>query len=616
MKPTIRTSRKAHSLSVRLGLLAAVSGLALGAVSSRLVAQTIESPGGYSTGGLPTAAQIHGVKTAPRGAALPTAGPGAIRTPTGSAPAGAIQPIGVGANVSAPISSPIGGLGGAVIGAPGQEVRRGRWTTSWRPFVELTATYSDNINLSPDGFEEDDTVLTATAGVVLGAQSERLAGTLAYAASYDTYLDDTNDDGFRHNLATSWSAAVVPNLFYVDLAGGVTETYLRSNSRFSGNAVANSDDRERAYYGLISPSLRRNIGGWANAEVRYTFRIEDFEDSDDGGYSQIISAGLTGDPRRFRRFGWQAVTEYEDYTPEDRDNRDLTRWTSYASVDVPVARTLAVTGTVGYDQFGDDVSPTEDVDGLWGNAGLRWQPNTRLAARTFAGYRYGGLDYGAEATYRLRDNLVAGLSARRGIQFGDFGDDGIALIGAGTDAQGRPQFVSPNGSLTADLDEALATDLLTGQQGRFADLDVSSQSETALVDTVSAFVSGNVGRTSYGLTGLVLHRDFDGGSPFEDETVYAVNLGLSRALTSRLALDAGLGYSATTGGENRFFEDGDLVDTEDGDFQTVAVGAGLSYQLTEIINVFGRYTYTKRFADNELDEYDENAGVIGVRASF
>jgi len=29
-----------------------------------------------------------------------------------------------------------------------------------------------------------------------------------------------------------------------------------------------------------------------------------------------------------------------------------------------------------------------------------------------------------------------------------------------------------------------------------------------------------------------------------------------------------------------------------------------------------RNTYTTRFADDSLDEFDENAGIIGVRASF
>ena len=581
MKHTTKQPRKALAISVRLGLLAAVSGLALGGSVKQLVAQSAGSvlnSGGYATSGVSTAAEIHGV-TEPV----------------------AIQPIGVG---------PAAGAGPRVAARPttdpAKAVRSGRWTTSWTPFVEGTVTYSDNINLEEKGFEEDETVLSATAGVTFGAQSERLAGQLSYAVSYDTYLNDTNDDGFRHNLNTSWSAAVIPNLLYLDAAGGISEVYVDTDDRFSGNAVANANDRSRAYYGLLSPSIRKNLGGWANAELRYTIRGEKYEEDDlRGGYSQTYSAGLTGDPRKFRRFGWQAVTEYEDYTPEDDDGRDRTRWSSYVSVDVPIARTLAVTGTAGYDVFGDDIA-NGNLDGAFGNAGLRWQPNVRFAARAFAGYRYDGFDYGAEASYALRQNLIAGLSARRAVQFSDFGDGTTSVIAAGTDARGRPLFVSPNGSLTATLDEALATNLLTGETGRFGDVDFSPQDETALVDTLTAYLSGSTGRTAYGLSGTVLHRDYDTfGS---DETVVAANLGVTRDLTSRLALEAGAGFSAIKFDDN-------LAAGED-DFEVLSLGAGLNYQLTEIVNVFGRYTYTQRFADSAQNEFKENAGVVGVRASF
>lgn len=578
MKRTTKQPRKALGISAKLGLLAAVSGLALGGGVNQLVAQSAGSSansGGYSTAGIPTAAEIHGV----------------------TSPTAPIQPIGVGPAATGPGATAVEST---AVGAP---VRRGKWTTTWTPFVEGTVTYSDNINLDSDGLEEDETVLTATAGVTFAAQSERIAGQISYAASYDTFLNDTNEDGFRHNLNTNWSAAVIPNLLYLDAAGGISEVYVDNDDRFSGNPTANSDDRSRAYYGLLSPSLRRNLGGWANAELRYTVRAEKFEDDDlDGGYSQTLSAGITGDPRKFRRFGWQVVSEYEDYTPDEDDDRDLTRWSSYVSVDVPVSRTLAVTGTAGYDVFGDDVGDSK-YDGAFANAGLRWQPNVRMAARAFAGYRYDGFDYGAEASYALRQNLIAGLSARRAVQFSDFGDGTTSVVAAGTDSRGRPQFVTPNGDLTANLDEALATNLLTGETGRFGDVDFSPQDETAIVDTLTAYLSGQTGRTGYGFSVTGLQRDYD--TVGDDETVISASLGVNRALTPRLGLELGAGYSAV-----------DLDDSDEDDFQVLSLGAGLEYQLTEIVNVFGRYTYTQRFADNADNEFKENAGVVGVRASF
>ncbi len=544
MKHTTKPSRKAFRLSARSKLLAAGSAVAVFAVSSALVAQTAGEriySGGYATSGIPVTDDAYGT--------LSQTGP--------------IAPTGVGAAGTRP--------GILERNAP---VRRGRWTTQVTPFVEGSVSYSDNINLDPDGFEEDETVLTATGGVNVAIESERLSGQVSASLSYDKYLNDTNDDGLRGNLDTGWSAAIVPNLLYLDVGAGVSEVFVDDDDRFSGNPLANADNRSRAYYGLVSPSLRKNLGGWANAELRYTARGEAYEDNDlDGGLSHTVSAALTSDPRKFRRFGWAAITEYEDYDPES-SSENLRRWTSQVSVDVPVSRTLAVTGSAGYDHFSENVG--DDFDGVFGNVGLRYQPSQRLSAQAFAGYRYGGVDYGAAVTYAAQRNLVASLAARRSVQFSNFDDD-EAL---------RTALNGVDGGLASNLNPTFAI-----------------QDDDAIIDSINASVAGSVGQTGWTANVSALHRDFDG--VFEDETVVSANLGLTRALTGRLSGELGAGYS-------RYTQDGTSID----DFDTLALGAGLSYQLTEIVNVFGRYTYTERFADESIDEFKENAGIVGVTASF
>ncbi len=584
MKPTTKHPRKAFATKARLGLLAAVSGFALTGAVTGLSAQSIgdtASSGGYGTAGIPIGDDVYG------------------------AAADGLQPIGVG-----PAARPSGVQAVAKSGTPELRTptRRGRWTTSVTPFAEATVTYSDNINLDRAGQEQDETILTATAGVTLAARNERLAGQLAYTASYDTFLNETNEDGFRHNLNTRWSAAVVPNLFYIDAEGGVSETY-NTSDRFSGNALANADDRSRAFYGLISPSLRKNIGGWADTEIRYTLRGEAFDDDQDGGYSQQLSAGITGDPRRFRRFGWQAATEYEVYTPEDETTgEDLQRWTSYASVDVPVSNTFAVTGTLGYDHFSEDIADS-DVSGVFANAGVRWQPNTRFAARAFGGWRYDGVDFGAEANYALRNNLVAGLQARRGVQFSNFAVDSASPISA-VDNSGRAAFIAADGGTTTNINDALAIDNQTAQTGRFGDINRTDQDDDAVVDTLQAYVSGQTGKTSWNANVQAANYDY-GSSLGADELILAANADVSRKLTSRLAASAGVGFTSV-----QYEDPAPGTTLIQSDYETLSLGLGLEYQLTEIVNVFGRYTYTKRFADLPDDEFTENAGVVGVRASF
>ncbi len=542
MKHTIKLRRKAPRFSAKHKMLAAGSALAIAAVSTALVAQTAGErvySGGYATSGIPITDDAYG---AVNGSSV-------------------IAPTQVGAAQGQAARSTV----------PGDTttLRRGRWTTSITPYVEGTATYSDNINLDRAGQEEDELVLSATAGVNVGVQSERLSGSLNYAASYDHYLNDTNSDGVRHNLNTGWSAAIVPNLLYLDAGAGISEVYIDSDDRFSGNPVAGRDDRTRAFYGSISPSIRKNLGGWANAELRYGLSGEGFDDDAlDGSYTHTYRASLTSDPNRFRKFGWAAATEYEDYRP-DSGAEDLQRWSSSVSVDVPVSRTLALTAAVGYDQFSDDVSSGDDLDGAYGNVGVRYQPNDRLNGQAYVGYRYGGVDYGVAANYALRRNLVASVTANRAVEFSNFDREGLELAAA------QAGLVIPNQT--------------------FALLD-----EDGVVDSITGSLSGSVGKTGYNLNASALRRDLT-----QDETVISANLGLTRQLTPRISGELGAGYS-------RFDVDGSDVDN----FDVLALGAGVSYQLTEIVNVFGRYTYTERFADDSADEFKENAGVVGVTASF
>ena len=541
MKHTTKLRRKAPRFSAKHKMLAAGSALAIAAVSSALVAQTAGDrvySGGYTTSGIPVTDDAFGAISGNE----------------------TIAPTQVGAAQGQAARSTV----------PGETttLRRGRWTTSITPYVEGTATYSDNINLDRAGQEEDELVLSATAGVDVGIQSERLSGSLSYAASYDHYVNNTNDDGLRHNLNTGWSAAIVPNLLYLDAGAGVTEVFIDSDDRFSGNPVANGDDRTRAYFGSISPSIRKNIGGWANAELRYGLSGEAYEDDAlDSSFTNIYRASLTSDPNRFRKFGWAAVSEYEDFQPDAGD--DFQRWSSSVSVDVPVSRTLALTAAVGYDQFSDNLSSDDDLDGVYGNVGVRYQANQRLNGQAYVGYRYGGIDYGVAANYALRNNMVASLTANRAVEFANFDRAGFEL-------------------------QAAQAGLVIPEQ-TFALLD-----EDGVVDTVTASLSGSVGKTGYNVNASALRRDLA-----QDETVVSANLGLTRQLTPRISGELGAGYS-------RFSVDGNSID----DFDVLALGAGLSYQLTEIVNVFGRYTYTERFADDSADEFKENAGIVGVTASF
>jgi uncharacterized protein (PEP-CTERM system associated) len=495
------------------------------------------------------------------------------------------------------------------------------------PYVQQSFTYSDNIDLAPDGLEEDGFVSSSTAGVDLSAKTKRLRALAGISVTYDHYFSDdgNQDDGFRPYGYLNSSLEAVDNFFYVDAFGTVTTRALSENTPFSSSSVANRDDQAIVYTGTISPAIRTNIGGFVNTELRYSHSRIEYSDDDidrDGQFSNTFSAAVASDPRKFRRFGWNTRVEHEIYEYIG-EGGDQVRTSASAGVDVPITQRTALFSNVGYDWFDPDLSfDGNDATGAFGNVGVRYNPSQRLATEAYLGFRYGGFDYGATAAYLLTKRMELSASVRRSIETGSINSapvdyrSGLLL---GSDGQLIPVFRrddfrnNENPSLnvqnfsdfyTANFDDAFLVNGITGQTGTINDpgfgiIDSSTLRDTATVRLLGATAGG----LRYTVAGIAENRQYSFDR--DDEFVLGGRFNIEKDITTRLTLGGNASYTR--------FEGDEFFDT---DSDTMSFGLSANYLLTPMISTFATYSFTQRFADESISEYTENAGTIGLRASF
>ena len=283
------------------------------------------------------------------------------------------------------------------------------------------------------------------------------------------YGDDTVDGDYFSGLARV-SAALVPRTLTFE-AGG-----LAARSRFEGDNVnpliPDDDNQTTDIYSVYGgPTLTTNIDKAAVSaayRVGYT-RVEQSDvgsvnngviDVFDDSVTHNASASIAMRPGDYLPVG---VTVSGGYAQEDISNLDqrVRDAAVRADVTVPVTRSLALVGGIGYedveissrdavrdingapvvDSSGrfvtDKSSPRQiafETDGLIWDAGVSWRPSRRTALEARVGRRYGGTTY--YGTFAYQPNRAQSFNVSVYDRVSGFGGQvNNALAELGTDFQ-------------------------------------------------------------------------------------------------------------------------------------------------------------------------------------
>lgn len=529
---------------------------------------------------------------------------------------------------------------GGVLGGAGAPLRMRSDYFGYAASVSARAGYSDNIELSPKGLEQGTALLSSYFSGAGIYSSKRFTGIINGDVDL-TFRTDDSDFFVNQSIGAAGAMTVVDDLFFVDVAGSTSRQLLGDNARFSQNLSAARSQRADVHTYSVSPYLYREFSEGDSAQLRYRFSQVFIDDDRSGANpflgdflndsrSQEVLASYNSGGRSERvRF---ALTGYGNRTTEDGSvifpRFEYEQGSVTGEAQVALSTSFALSGAVGYDDITTDSIPglfdDDALSGVFWRAGFTARPGRRSVVRIEYGRRYDDDFIDAGLSYDISSRLQ--FSANAGQSFETRAQSVSAQF---VDQQRATLEFADRLREGAELDPAA----VIGIANRFAYRNTSSQSAGIGVSKyASARLRGAYDRTEISLTGSYQDTDFG----FRQNEIITVDLNIRREISRRLTGYGGAFYrgSDTTVdqatciaspflfgfdvNEPLFDPVAACFDFERNNGQTHTAGGrvGASFRIYENVSVFGEYSYTKRFADFSLLEYDENAVFGGLTLDF
>ncbi len=295
---------------------------------------------------------------------------------------------------------------------------------SWRfsPSLELAETYSDNIALRPAGGEQSDYVTEVAPGFGLSTDGRRLNLDLDYRWRGLYFARDNERNAAYHQLGASMNGILVNNLLFVDGDAGFRQTVVEPDAAVGQSYIAGGANLRNILTTSVSPYLRRRVGGWAKAELRYTQSTVFYPDeSDRDSFSNGVDFRLA-DQKAADRWSWALGYRAQSIDYRSTERTGVTTRQADLQLDYRLSNRLGLNGQVGREE--NEYPQAEGApapEGNFWNLGLDWQPSPRTQLSVGGGRRYYGSDWRLDLSHRGRrsDLSVAyseGMTTRRQYQ--------------------------------------------------------------------------------------------------------------------------------------------------------------------------------------------------------
>ena len=449
------------------------------------------------------------------------------------------------------------------------------------PSVEVRETFSDNVDLDPEGDAQTAIISEVVPGVRIRSESARVTAALD-AFPILRYQTAGEDEGpsVAGDLAGLGTVEVAEDLFFVDAQASISQQVLSSRE-----AAATANEKTVQVYRL-SPFLQNRFGGFAEAEARYRLSQVFLDDEGAAGGTQTSDSTTHAlnlsleSGSDFSRLFWAVsslVSEESRTEDDDVSRREVDLETRYA-----FDRSITLIAAGGY-QFFDDGTSENEVDGPTWRVGFRWRPGPRTDL---------------EATYGERDD-----DQNPNVRFS-------YKIGPRTTVTARYSKILENSQerlvrslsrigLDGETDDLIDEDTGLPFTPNPSPFDIDNQ--TTRIETFEVGVNGVRGRNTFGLNASFQNEETE--STDEQEDVIRASVRFSRRLNPHLALNLFAGYERTE------FDDGQ----EDDEY---TVTGALDYEVYS--NVRAGLTYGFRLQNSNLDtaEFTENRVMVSVRISY
>lgn len=476
--------------------------------------------------------------------------------------------------------------------------------------VRMSATYSDNILLAPDGDEESDWLVEASPMITARSDSRRANYYLFYEMRNLWRVDGGDAKLFRHALNATGSFALVEDRLWLDLAGYMGTTTDSAAGPIAVDPSTSLTNTAKVRRFSVSPWYRDRIGNTATYQLRYALA----HTGGDAGFAlakvdHSASASVDGIPRGTSPWNWRVFGEAQRREFE----ADLTRDRELAGTRIfyRLNPELRLFGSVEYERIEGVRNRDGEESGTGPGLGFDWAPNQRMRFEGSAASRYYGTVADIQATYStLRTTM--GLTYSRGVVTSADSSllffDPAALT---SDAGGSQTTSSLIDSLVAaGVLPSVARSLTLGQVTDAAVRDRRFMLFWGLRGvrnslTVSGWASKRRPTNDFSAFAAVLAPGGGTGTLFSEEfTEHGLDVHFQHRLDTRSTIDISF--------------DRRKAASDDPGFETRLTTFWITYttQLTSRTAAFIGYRRVRQTGEGGPISYDENAGALGITVRF
>ncbi|WP_169566119.1 TIGR03016 family PEP-CTERM system-associated outer membrane protein [Sneathiella limimaris] len=445
------------------------------------------------------------------------------------------------------------------------------------PYVGVSEQFTDNV-FSSTSDEKSDFITSIDLGFNTSRTSNRSDFDFSYSVSQDYYAKYHELDGYRQNVVGNGTLEILDDHLFLDGRVTFTEETLGATGPTTATDRTQSDDRTQVLNASISPYYIYNYQDWVITTAKYGYTETRFFKPNVGESSTDPSNQKTNEFQlnlasgvRFDTFRWSVNNRYQFSESDVGD--EFEHGSVTVNGEIPINRMFSILGTIGYDAFDiNSISDEDDLEGVFGGAGVRFHPNSRTDASFQVGHRFDDVVYDMNVEYRptSQDSFTATYTVSV-----NSADNSLASTDI-LDEQG--DLIRPNFNSTRYID-----DVTKSKTFQFA-------------------WNGSRGKSAYRLAGNFIEREIlatDGS-----EAILGVNGRFSRQLTKRARLNLNARVS-------------DIIDGETVASEETSYNFGTSYSYEFGNGLTGTASYDLLSKDNDTTgDIVENAFTISIRKTF
>jgi uncharacterized protein (PEP-CTERM system associated) len=415
------------------------------------------------------------------------------------------------------------------------------------PRISLSEIYTDNVNLV-DSKQKSDYITELTPGFNATLTGERVKASLDYQLQSFFYSSSTDNSSSNHQLEANGTAELYRDAFFLDANTSIFQSIIDPQGTVVLDNINITSNRTDIFVANVSPYWKQRFAESVDAVARYRYGIVNYDENDQGGGT---GGGLTQDSRiqqvnlsagnlleANRRWAWQTAAGYTSIEYDDNIENKF-RYT-VGSLGYRITGKLQLILDGGVDDNDFEEENTVDTSGPFWNTGLRWDPSAKNRFEAGFGRRYDGGIYNFLWAFQGRrsalnasysQTLETNANVLSQEQISDIQDIGAQMPTTGNLFRSDANvFERKLFSVNATIDGVKSSLSLTFADER-REIQDATGDENQIISLSGIWNWRYSARTSVILNFFAVQQEFEGSGGGND--IYRASAGLTRQLGPR-----------------------------------------------------------------------------------